>query len=436
MHLVASSFPILPALLTAITIALWAFSRLPEYLTALLFFSAATILAVAPREVVFSGFASAAFWLVLSGYVLGLALKNTGLADRLAGALSQRLSGSYPVVVAGVVLLTYLLAFIMPSNMGRIALLMPIVLAFADQIGLAPGSRGRIGLALAVGFGTFQLSTSILPANVPNLVMAGSIETSYGLQLGYLPYLWLHAPVLGVLKGAVLVACIAGLFRDTPQPAAPAPAPLPLSAAEKRLAVLLGLTLLGWLTDGWHGVSPAWVGLASACVCLLPKVGFVSGEQFGKEVNFRTAIYVAGILGLAAMVADSGLGGIIGRALLAWLPLSPEAPMQSFFSLVGLSAALNFVVTANGVPALYTPLAETLAQASGLPLMTVLMAQVAGYATVIMPYQASPIVVAMGMGQVPARSGLALCLVTALVSFVLLVPLDYLWFRLLGMLGS
>ena len=38
MHLVASSFPILPALLTAITIALWAFSRLPEYLTALLFF--------------------------------------------------------------------------------------------------------------------------------------------------------------------------------------------------------------------------------------------------------------------------------------------------------------------------------------------------------------------------------------------------------------
>lgn len=436
MHLVASGFPILPALITAITIALWAFSRLPEYLTALLFFSAAMILAVTSRDVVFSGFSSAAFWLVLSGYVLGLALKYTGLADRMAGALSRRLSGSYPKVVAGVVALTYLLAFVMPSNMGRIALLMPIVLAYADRIGLAAGRRGRIGLALAVGFGTFQLSTSILPANVPNLVMAGSIESSYGLQLGYLPYLWLHAPVLGILKGAVLVACIAWLFRDTPEAAPPAaPAP-PLTRAEKRLVVLLGLTLLGWVTDGWHGVSPAWIGLAAACVCLLPRVGFVSGEQFGKEVNFRTAIYVAGILGLAAMVADSGLGAIIGRALQAWLPLSPDAPMQSFFSLVGLSAALNFVVTANGVPALYTPLAETLAQASGFSLMTVLMAQVAGYATVIMPYQASPIVVAMGMGQVPARSGLALSLLTALVSFVALVPLDFLWFRLLGMLGS
>ncbi|WYX10108.1 SLC13 family permease [Achromobacter xylosoxidans] len=144
MHLVASGFPILPALITAITIALWAFSRLPEYLTALLFFSAAMILAVASRDVVFSGFSSAAFWLVLSGYVLGLALK-TGLADRMAGALSRRLSGSYPKVVAGVVALTYLLAFVMPSNMGRIALLMPIVLAYADRIGLAADGAGESG---------------------------------------------------------------------------------------------------------------------------------------------------------------------------------------------------------------------------------------------------------------------------------------------------
>ena len=118
------------------------------------------------------------------------------------------------------------------------------------------------------------------------------------------------------------------------------------------------------MTDSVHGVSPAWIGLLSACVCLLPKVGFVSGDQFGKEVNFRTAIYVAGILGLAAMVADSGLGhhrqGAAGLAA----AVAGRADAQ-LFSLVGLSALLNFVVTANGVPALYTPLAETLAQASG-----------------------------------------------------------------------
>jgi len=102
---------------------------------------------------------------------------------------------------------------------------------------------------------------------------------------------------------------------------------------------------------------------------------------------------------------------------------------------VGITALLNFVVTANGVPALFTPLAHTLADASGLPLLTVLMVQVIGYATPVLPYQASPIVVAMGMGRVPARDGLRLCLALALVTFVVLVPLDYGWFVLLRQLG-
>ena len=338
-------------------------------------------------------------------------------------------------MTAGVVTLTYLLAFVMPSNMGRIALLMPIVLAYADRIGLAPGSRGRIGLALAVGFGTFQLSTSILPANVPNLVMAGSIEGSYGLQLGYLPHLWLHAPVLGILKGVLLTCCIAWMFRDTPRRAEQAAAAAPLSAAEKRLGWLLALTLLGWVTDSVHGVSPAWIGLLSACVCLLPKVGFVSGDQFGKEVNFRTAIYVAGILGLAAMVADSGLGhhrqGAAGLA--AAVAGRADAQLLLVGGLVGAAELRGHRQWRAGA---VHAAGRDAGAGLGFSLMAVLMAQVAGYATVVMPYQASPIVVAMGMGQVPARSGLALSLVTALLSFVLLVPLDYLWFRLLGMLGS
>ena len=426
---------LLPAVLSAGTVALWATAWLPEYLVALLFFAAATVLHVAPAELVFSGFASAAFWLVLSGFVLGAAIRKVGLADRAARLLAARLSGSWPRLAGGVVLLTYALAFVMPSNMGRIAVLMPVVMALADQAGLAPGSRGRTGLALAVGFGTFQLSTSILPANVPNLVMAGAAETAYGVHFAYLPYLLLHAPVLGLLKGAVLAACIVRLFPARPRPiGVPAPAG-PLSPAERRLGLLLLVTLLLWMTDALHGIQPAWVGLAAACMCLLPRVGFLSGDEFAAGVNFRTCIYIAGILGLAALVARSGLGGLLGRGLVAVAPLDPGTPFQSFASLVGITALLNFVVTANGVPALFTPLAHTLADASGLPLLTVLMAQVIGYGAPVLPYQASPIVVAMGMGGVPARDGARLCLAMAAVTFALLVPLDYLWFVLLKMIA-
>jgi hypothetical protein len=335
-------------------------------------------------------------------------------------------------MVFGTVGLTYALAFVMPSNMGRIALLMPIVLALADRGGLGDGRAGRIGLALAVGFGTFQLSASILPANVPNLVMAGAIETTYGLRLSYVPYLVLHAPVLGILKGAALVLCILLLFSDRAESRDRIEPASPLTAPEKRLSALLVVTLGLWLTDSLHGISPAWIGLAAACLCLLPRIGFVTGEEFGKEVNHRTAFYVAAILGLAALAGQSGLGGIIGTAMLKFAPLDPSAPFTSFASIVGVTALLNFVVTANGVPALFTPLAKSFASASGLPLLAVLMIQVIGFATPLAPYQASPIVVAMGMGKIPLAAALRLSLMLAAVTFLILVPLDYEWFAVLG----
>jgi len=149
-------------------------------------------------------------------------------------------------------------------------------------------------------------------------------------------------------------------------------------------------------------------------------------------VNIRTCLYIAGILGLAAVVVNSGLGNTIGKALLPWLPLDPASPGASLATLAALPTLLNFIVTANGVPALFTPLARSLAEGSGMPLLTVLMLQVIGYATPLLPYQASPIVVAMGMEKVPARDGLRLCLTMAVATFGLLLPLYYAWFRLLN----
>lgn len=107
----------LTTLVVSITILLWALARLPEYLTALLFFAAAMLLSIAPASSVFSGFASSAFWLVLSGFVLGAAIRKVGLAQRWANWLVVPFSQSWPRMVAGTVLLSYLLALVMPSNM-------------------------------------------------------------------------------------------------------------------------------------------------------------------------------------------------------------------------------------------------------------------------------------------------------------------------------
>lgn len=422
----------LTALVVGCTILLWALARLPEYLTALLFFAAAMLLHIAPASSVFSGFASSAFWLVLSGFVLGAAIRKVGLAQRWANWLVVPLSQSWPRMIMGTLLLTYLLALVMPSNMGRIALLMPVVLALGERAGIAPGSRGSIGLALAVGVGTFQLSASILPANVPNLVLSGAAESAWQLHLQWLPWWLLHMPVVGLAKGLLLGGCIIVLFRTQPLPVTQRDTLATLSAAEWRLLGLLLITLLLWMTDSLHGLSAAWVGLAAACVCLLPRIGFLSGDDFASGVNIRTCLYIAGILGLASVVVESGLGRLIASALLSLLPLEAQPSFHNFAVLSALVSLLNFVLTANGVPAMVTPMAQELASASGLPLIGVVMLQVFAYATPLLPYQASPVVVAMGLGNVPARAGLMLCVTLFFLSMVLLLPLDYLWFLLLG----
>jgi anion transporter len=422
---------ILTSIIVVLTVGLWSTRWLPEYLTSLLFFALAIISGVAPASTVLSGFTSSAFWLVLSGFVFGAAIRKTGLADRVAGMMAAHLGGSYLRMVTGVVVLTYALAFVMPSNMGRIALLMPIIMAFADRSGMREGA-GRTGLALAVGFGTYMLSASILPSNVPNQVMAGATETSYGLHLNYLPYLVLHGPVLGVLKGIVLIACIAVMFPGNPQQADAPTAATALTPSEIRLSVVLAITLVLWFTDTIHGIAPAWIGLAAACICLLPGIGFLTSDEFAANANFRTLIYIAAILGLAAVVTKSGLGEIVGNAMIRIAQLDPSAPFRSFASMIGISTLLNFLVTANGVPALYTPLAQPLANASGFPLLTVIMIQVIGFSTVVLPYQAAPIVLGLELGRVSAASAVRLSLMLTLITFLVLVPADYFWFAYLG----
>ncbi|HCR1848569.1 TPA: anion permease [Enterobacter roggenkampii] len=425
-----STYPLLlPSLIVGVTIVLWATSLLPEFITALLFFTAAMTAKIAPPETIFGGFASSAFWLVFSGFVLGVAIRKTGLADRAARALSAKLTDSWVLMVASVVLLSYALAFVMPSNMGRIALLMPIVAAMAKRAGIADGSRAWFGLALAVGFGTFQLSATILPANVPNLVMSGAAEGSYGIHLNYVPYLLLHTPVLGILKGL-----ICWLFPGSPKPPKEQAPSEPMGRDEKRLAWLLAIVLGMWVTESWHGVGPAWTGLAASVIVMLPRIGFITGEEFSAGVNMRTCIYVAGILGLAIVVTQTGIGTAVGEALLRIMPLDADRPFTSFLALTGITTALNFIMTANGVPALYTTLAQSFSDATGFPLLSVIMIQVLGYSTPLLPYQASPIVVAMGLGKVPARAGMVFCLALAVATYMVLLPLDYLWFSLLGRL--
>ncbi len=416
-------------------IGFWATGALPEPLTALLFLLAAVITKVAPPQVVFAGFYSSAVWLVYGGIVLGVAVKKTGLGRRTAQGLLVYCGSTYTGVISGVVLLAVLFAFVIPSTLGRMVLLVPVVAAMAERLGFSQGRPGYDGIVMAAILACFVPSCAVLPANVPNMVTAGAAESLYDLPFSYGYYLKLHFPVIGLLKSLAIIALARVLFpdriRDTSSPGE-LKINQPFTPQERRLTIILAATLLLWLSDFVHGVSPAWVALAAALVCLLPVVGIFPEGAFSREINIGPFFYVAGVLGLGAVVGHSGLGDILGRQLTGLIDFAPDRDFHNFVSLVTVATALGPVTTAPGVPAVLAPLSAELAAATGFPLGTVLMTQVIGFSTPLLPYQVAPVVVGMQLGRVSGAKGARMTLALAVVSLSVLMPVNYLWWALLG----
>lgn len=331
------------------------------------------------------------------------------------------------------------LGFIMPSSVGRAVVMVPIGMALADRFGFAPGSNGRIGIASILAIGCNMPSFAILPSNIPNMILAGSAESIWDIHFNYTEYLVLHYPLLGIVKSALTVLLILKL--------SPAKLGSPLQVevpgklddkkprdrkAEIRVAIILLATLVFWMTDSLHGINSAWVGLVAAILLLMPHIGVVTPPAFKNSIDFGLILFVVGALALGAIVNNSGLGALIGELLQRVLPLAPGHDFLNFISLALMSMITGLFATVPGVPAVLTPMAQDLSQLTGFSLPTILMTQVFGFSTVLFPYQIGPLIVAMQLSGEKLSHLTKIILWLALLSVLLILPLDYLWWRLLG----
>ncbi|MBA4503299.1 SLC13 family permease [Marinobacterium marinum] len=422
----------LSALLVMTGMVLFATGALPEFVSALVILVLAMLLSLAPAEVVFSGLTSTACWLIFSGLVIGIAISETGLAQRVADRFSRSLDRSYTRLITGIVLMGVLLGFLMPSSVGRIVLFIPIALVIAEHCGFARGSNGQHGVLLAAAFGSHLPTFAILPANIPNMIMIGSAESIHGWTPMFTEYLWLHFPVLGALKAVLLIIVILKLYPDTPRRATPEGRQGALSFQEGRLLAIMLVTLGFWLTDSVHHISAAWIGLAAATLLLLPGIGMVSPKSFNEKVKISSILVVAGLLGIAGLINYSQLSQVVGGRVLDWLPLAPGRDAVNFFSLSLAAMLTGVVATLAGVPATLTPLAEQVSEMTGFSLEAVLMTQVFGFSTVIFTYQSVPLMMAMPLAGMSIGHAARLCLIMAALSVLVLLPLDYLWWQWLG----
>jgi di/tricarboxylate transporter len=96
---------------------------------------------------------------------------------------------------------------------------------------------------------------------------------------------------------------------------------------------------------------------------------------------------------------------------------------------------LGMVATMPGIPAILSPIAGDIAAVTGMTLEQVLMLQVLGFSTLVLPYQVPPVLVALQVGGVPMQQAARVTLPLVALTWVLLIPLDYLWWVALGELS-
>jgi di/tricarboxylate transporter len=425
------------AALIVFAVGYWAFGVLPDALTGLIFLVGAVILAGMPSTLVFSGFSTSAFWLIFAGLVLSACATHTGLAAWLGRALAARTgaAGGYGAVVSLVVAFSAALALILPSTFGRVALLVPLVAAMAGNFGYKSGGRGRAGLILAAAIGTYVIPTTFLPANLPNLVLAGSLESIHGVTPTFGAWLALHFPVIAIIKGGALVGVVVWLFAESP---AGEPSDRvggerrPLTGGALRLAAILAVTLALWATDTLHGQSAAWIGMTAAIVCLIPPARIMEFAKIPAASILPILIHLGAVLGLGVVMAQSGVGAALAKPFVEALPLAdaPDAIRLAMLAAIGIVASL--AATMPGAPAVTAPLFGDIAAITGWSVEAVGMSQVISYATPLLPYQLPPIVLAAAMGNVSLGDATRVMLVLAAVTTPLVLPAAFLWWRLLG----
>ena len=415
-----------------VCIGLWATAVIPEYLTAVIFCFLAVTVTGAEPEVVFAGFSSTAGWLVFGGLIIAAAVQTTGLGTRIATVAVAYFGRSYRGFLCRIVLTAGLMGFIVPSNMSRVLVMLPIFLSMGERLGFGRGSNGRTGITLAVAAGSIFPSFGILTAAVPNVVMLGAAESIYGIKITYGEYFLMHFPVISVVTLLALPVLIAALFPAEMQTAEAPETGAPWTAAERNLLLILVAALALWVTDHWHRASPAWVALGAGIVCLLPRLGCMPPTSLTGKVNLGPWLFICGIVGMGSVAVHSGLGDLLAGWLLSELPLEPGRDLVNFAAMSALGMLISMATTVPGEPVIAAALARDISAATGWPVSTVLLTQTVNWSMVPFPYELPPMVVAVRMAGVRLGQATRLLLAMTVLAWVVTLPLQFVWLRYLG----
>lgn len=409
-------------LFLAFAVIMFVWEKIPLGLTALICAVGLTLTGVLSASDAFAGFVNSNVILCVAMFVVGQALFETGMANKIGGLVTRFAKTERQLVVAVMVIVGLMSGFL--SNTGTAAVLIPVVIGIAAQSGYSR-SRLLMPLVFAAALGG---NLSIIGA--PGNLMGINAMNELGIKTGFFEYIGVGLPMLAA---GILYFAIFGykLLPDGKELANVDPADdqfamrdfsnVPKWKQTMSLVVLI-LTILAMIFEEQLGVKLQVSATVGAIVLIL--TGVISEKEALRSIDLKTVFLFGGSLALAKALETSGAGAIIADAIIKLLGSNPS-PFVMLLVIFIVTCALTNFMSNTATTALMVPIAVSLAQGLGADPRSVIVATViagsCAYATPIgMP--ANTMVVGIGGYKFRdyVKAGLPLILCSFVICMVLL----------------
>lgn len=410
-------------LLFAIVMFMW--EKIPLGLTSMIVCVGLVVTGVLEWQTAFAGFIDSNVILFVAMFIVGGALFETGMANKIGGIVTHFAKTERQLIVAIMVIVGVMSGFL--SNTGTAEILIPVVIGIAAKSGY---SRSRLLMPLVFAA---AMGGNLTLIGAPGNMIAQSGMEGIGLKFGFFDYAKVGVPIL--IVGIIYFAFIGykflpnkegsdeGIFDESKDFSH-----VPKWKQYLSLVILL-LTLVGMIFEEQLGIKLCVIGCMGALALMI--TGVISEKDALASIDLKTIFLFGGTLSLAAALEQTGAGELIAEKVIGMLGDNPSPYVLTFVIFMLCCVMTNFMSN-TATTALMVPIGISIAQGMGADPSAVLMACVIGgscaYATPIgMP--ANTMVVTAGGYTFKdyAKAGVPMILVATVVSMILL-PIFYPFF--------
>jgi sodium-dependent dicarboxylate transporter 2/3/5 len=395
-------------------------------------------LGVVKFDVAFSGFADDTPWFLFGAILFGAMAGKSGLARRLAYLVVASVGTTYSRILLGLILSDFLLTFLVPSGMARVAIMAAVALGLIETFRLGPGSNIGRGMFLILTYTAGVFDKTII-AGAAAITGRGLIEKMGHVEvlwsqwfLAYLPSdvitilvawrltLWLYPPEQASLPGGVQ------FLREELDKMGP------LTVMEKKSLALMLLAIGLWMTDFLHHISPSMIGLGIGLLAALPGFGVLGVEDL-KRVNYLPVFFVASAVGMGKVLSATKGLDVLTNILFSWMePLVTNVYRSTF--VLYWTGFVYHIFLASEVSMLGTsmPLLMNFATSHGLNPLALGMIWTFSAGGKIFVYQSAVLIVGYAYGYFEARDMFRLGLCMSVVDSLLLLLVAPFYWPLIG----